>query len=95
MSELQQHEKITGYRTLTQAEIDFMNEIKAAGEQLAAVIQKAEKIKAENDHLAATGQAPSEEFPRGIDLRFLSIGKTQLQLGLMAVTRAVAQPTSF
>ena len=31
----------------------------------------------------------------GVDQRWASIGATDLQTGLMALTRAVAQPTSF
>ena len=31
----------------------------------------------------------------GIDQRWVSIGTTDLQTGLMALTRSVAQPTSF
>ena len=31
----------------------------------------------------------------GLDGRWISIGATDLQLGLMALTRAVAQPTTF
>lgn len=31
----------------------------------------------------------------GIDQRWLSIGKTDLQTGLMALTRAVAKPEGF
>lgn len=31
----------------------------------------------------------------GIDQRWVSIGATDLQTGLMAITRAVAKPTSF
>lgn len=31
----------------------------------------------------------------GIDQRWASIGATDFQTGLMAITRAVAQPTSF
>ena len=31
----------------------------------------------------------------GLDQRWLSIGATDLQTGMMALTRAVAQPTSF
>lgn len=31
----------------------------------------------------------------GVDQRWVSIGTTDLQLGLMALTRAVARPTSF
>ena len=35
-----QHRKIAGYRELSQAEIDLMNEIKAHGEATAALLQK-------------------------------------------------------
>lgn len=31
----------------------------------------------------------------GIDHRWVAIGTTQLQQGLMALTRAIAQPTTF
>ena len=31
----------------------------------------------------------------GLDQRWVAIGQTDLQKGLMALTRAVAQPTSF
>lgn len=31
----------------------------------------------------------------GLDQRWVSIGSTDLQTGLMALTRAVARPTSF
>jgi len=31
----------------------------------------------------------------GLDRRWVSIGQTQLQQGLMALTRAVARPTTF
>lgn len=71
-----QHRKIAGYRELSQAEIDLMNEIKAVGPTLGALVEK----------LRATP---------GIDQRWVSIGATDLQTGLMALTRAVAQPTFF
>lgn len=35
-----------------------------------------------------------EETP-GLDIRWLRIGATDLQTGLMALTRAVARPTTF
>lgn len=35
-----QHKKITGYRDLSQDEIDLMNEIKAEGARLSALIGK-------------------------------------------------------
>jgi len=71
-----QHRKITGYRELSQAEIDLMNEIKAKGEELGALI---DKLKASES----------------TDKRWISIGVTDLQTGLMALTRSVAKPESF
>ena len=67
---------ITGYRQLTPADAALMNEIKAHGVQLGALVAK----------LRAT---------EGLDQRWVSIGATELQQGLMALTRAVAQPTTF
>lgn len=32
---------------------------------------------------------------QGVDQRWVSIGQTDLQTGLMALTRSVAQPTTF
>jgi hypothetical protein len=71
-----QHKLITGYRDLTQQEIDLMNEIKAEGERLDALFAKV---------------ARECQF----DPRWAAIAKTDLQTGLMALTRAVARPTSF
>jgi hypothetical protein len=72
-----QHKKITGYRELTQEEIDLMNEIKLVGSQLELLCKAIEKSSV------------------GIDERWLSIGQTSLQQGMMALTRAVAKPTHF
>jgi len=68
--------KITGYRQLNEAEAALMNEIKAEGERIGALVEK----------LRAT---------EGLDQRWISIGATDMQKGLMALTRGVAQPTSF
>ena len=67
---------ITGYRTLTDAEIDLINEIKAEGIRLGELVRILKAI----PHL---------------DHRWVSIGATDLQTGLMALTRAVAQPGTF
>lgn len=77
-----QHRKIKGYRELSQDEIDLMNEIKQQGEILGSLITKLEATN------ASTGG-------HAIDLRWVSIGKTDLQTGIMALVRAVAQPESF
>ena len=71
-----QHRQIKGYRELSQGEIDLMNEIKAKGVELGALVTK----------LRAT---------EGLDQRWISIGTTDLQTGLMALTRGVAQPSTF
>lgn len=71
-----QHQKIKGYRDLSQAEIDSMNSIKDMGETLGNLC----------DGLSANGS---------LDQRWIAIGKTHLQQGIMALVRAVAQPTTF
>ncbi|PZS48868.1 DUF7681 family protein [Stenotrophomonas maltophilia] len=82
-----QHRKITGYRELTQAEIDLMNDIKAKGAELEALVKRLEDNQA---HITAEhGSGDAEPF------RWIAIGKTHLQQGLMALTRAVAKPESF
>lgn len=71
-----QHRQIKGYRELSEAEIEVMNEIKTKGAELGELVAK----------LRSTS---------GIDQRWVSIGATDFQTGLMALTRAVAQPTFF
>ncbi|MDH7548259.1 Acb2/Tad1 domain-containing protein [Stenotrophomonas geniculata] len=82
-----QHRKITGYRELSQAEIDLMNEIKAKGAELGALVKRLEDNQARTT--AEHGSGDAEPF------RWIAIGKTHLQQGLMALTRAVAKPESF
>lgn len=77
-----QHRKINGYRELTQEEIDCMNKVKELGE----------KLKELHDYLAATN---CQTGGHQIDMRWLAIGKTHLQQGIMAWVRSVAQPTTF
>jgi hypothetical protein len=68
--------KIIGYRQLSEAEAEMMNEIKAHGVKFGELVEK----------LRAT---------EGLDQRWVSIGVTDLQTGLMALTRSVAKPTTF
>lgn len=76
-----QHRKIKGYRELSQDEIDLMNEIKEQGVALDALVERV------HAHIN-----PSE---MGETRRWVSIGKTHLQQGIMALTRAVAKPDFF
>ncbi len=106
-----QHRKITGYRELSQTEIDLMNEIKALGSQIEAIVIKAQQHVHRQRMKALYGQedfnAPPNSAVAPLDPdtlkrlddatpeRFAAMAKTEFQTGLMYLTRAVAQPTTF
>lgn len=71
-----QHKKIKGYRDLSQAEINLMNEGKELAEKVGNFIDKLQQTE-------------------GLDQRWVSIAKTDLQKGFMGAIRSVAQPTTF
>jgi hypothetical protein len=71
-----QHRKIKGYRELDEAEIALMNEVKAQGVVLGALVEKLRDLQSN-------------------DQRWVAIGETHLQTGLMALTRAIAKPEFF
>lgn len=84
-----QHQKITGYRDLSQEEIDLMNEIKAESVRLGELCAKLKRC-------AAGQNIPGDPvLPRQLDGRWIAIGTTDLQTGFMALVRGVAQPTTF
>ena len=93
-----QHRKISGYRELTQPEIDLMNEIKEKGEDLKKLIQKVNQH-INNQHAIASAPASTDaEFERMEEAdpcKWSAYGEHQLQLGIMALVRAIAQPTTF
>lgn len=80
-----QHREIKGYRELSQEEIDLMNEIKTKAKEVGALVKK----------LYAPNYDSSPDGPIGEANRWVSIGKTSLQQGFMALTRAVAKPDFF
>lgn len=97
-----QHRKIKGYRELSQGEVDLMNRIKAKGAELLALqdelqdsigkqLQDKQIATAHND---ASGEAEIEynRFLEAEPFRWAAIGKTDIQTGIMALVRAVAQP---
>ncbi|MFK8771707.1 Acb2/Tad1 domain-containing protein [Aeromonas caviae] len=107
-----QHRKINGFRELDQAEIDLMNEVKAAELMLLSLHNKIAAHLNTQDYaddrvrvatLNAQGGAfytcpePSpdivERHKQAEPRRWLAIAKTDLQTGLMAMTRAISQPT--
>lgn len=92
-----QHQKIKGYRELSQAEIDLMNTIKAKGQELQGLIAVTQAHLAQQNATAAqAGDGDELDRIEGAQpKRWLAIATTDLQTGLMALTRAVAQPTTF
>lgn len=98
-----QHRKISGYRELSQEEIDLMNRIKAKGQELLDLqeelslhlsAQMSERVGWEGGGvLAGIDPAEAERFLSAEPFKWASIGKTDIQTGIMALVRAVAQPT--
>lgn len=92
-----QHRKIKGYRELTEDEIALMNMIKAEGEDLRQMLQT---VQTHLDWQLSDAKNTNDEdtLIRIRDTqpsRWLAIARTHFQEGLMAATRAVAQPESF
>ena len=94
-----QHRKITGYRELSQEEIDLMNRIKAKGVELLELQYELDQMlrtQADQKSLSAAANtsdyAEFDRFMSAEPLRWAEIGKTDIQTGIMALVRAVAQP---
>ncbi|WJN60904.1 hypothetical protein [Pseudomonas sp. SO81] len=95
-----QHRKIAGYRELNEDEISLMNAIKAQGAELLKLQGKlvtmlqaqriGKAVAAEHDDQAAIDEY--ERFKAAEPERWAAIGKTDIQTGIMAMVRAVAQP---
>lgn len=103
-----QHRKIVGYRELSQEEIDLMNRVKAAGAQLLQLQEEAlarlntdlesKRIAACNSKLTPEDEASPESveyrrFQKAEPHRWAAIAKTDIQTGVMALVRAIAQPS--
>lgn len=93
-----QQPKIVGYRQLTAEEAALMNQLK---EQLAYAMQVA--LNGVSNHVSAqrviakrdTNNAETLRIDSAQPERWIAIARTHFQEGLMALTRAVAQPGSF
>ena len=80
--------RIMGYRQLSEKEAELVNEGKALAVAVGAYVAKLQKH-APSTHPSATGELPP------LNQRWISIGATHLQEGFMALTRGIAQPTTF
>lgn len=71
-----------GYRNLSELEIALINKIKETGEVLESL-------------LLDLSESHDPDSTTKADPRWLAIGRTHLQEGLMALTRSIAKPESF
>lgn len=76
---------VTGYRKLSQAEVDLMNEIKANGDEMGALVAK----------LRVMSLPPTADTTFTLDRDCVLEGERFIKTGLMWLVRAVAQPTNF
>lgn len=90
-----QHRKISGYRELTQAEIDLMNKIKALGPVIEEVCNEIEQHITDQYLSADVGSVQAERLESADPGKWLRWGRDGMQANLMYLTRAVAQPTFF
>ena len=95
-----QHRKIKGYRELSQEEVDLMNRIKAKGAALLALqaeltgrLVDDQSVKARDSVKGQEQEMEYKRFCAAEPLRWANIGKTDIQTGIMALVRAVAQPS--
>lgn len=92
-----QHRQIKGYRELNQTEIDLMNRIKSFGPQLQELCEDIEKHLDTQRNSAFMGQGVDEieRLDHAEPTTWLFEGKHTLQVGLMKLTRSIAQPGFF
>jgi hypothetical protein len=74
--------KVTGYRVLSQEEINLMNEVKHLANSVGVLVDKLNNL-------------PESPDNRLIDRRWVSLGADDLQKGFMSLVRSIAQPNSF
>jgi hypothetical protein len=92
---------IEGYRTLTQVEVNMMNLIKGHGTALESLVLSVQghllMQRREAARLAPIQASDAElrRLDRAEADRWARIAATHFQEGLMALARAVAQPTTF
>lgn len=77
-----QHQKIKGYRDLTEAEIAMMNELKELEARLANSLHGLE--------MTVKNIAPADTEA----MRWIAVARTNLETGMMYAIKAVARPTN-
>lgn len=89
-----QHTKISGYRDLTQDEIDTINEAKEIEALVLKFHQKVGSRLYQQDYDAMVTQdaAEKQRLEDAQAFRWHAIARTEIEQGFMALVRAIAQP---
>lgn len=95
-----QHKLIAGYRDLTGDEIALMNEVKAKEAEVGTLVEKLRErlpaFKMDGEPVQVGDQTLIGVSEEAYETdRWMTIGTDHLQQGFMALTRAVARPTTF
>lgn len=94
------HKLIAGYRDLTEDEIALMNEVKAKAAEVGTLVEKLRErlpaFKMDGEPVQVGDQTLIGVSEEAYETdRWMTIGTDHLQQGFMALTRAVARPTTF
>lgn len=91
--------KVTGYRQLSPSEAALMNEAKAIGaavEDLVARLRRYHQVQRDDAGVAYTpaNEAERQRLQNAEPERWLAMGRTDIQVGVMKIVRSIAQPAS-
>lgn len=89
--------KVTGYRQLNKVEADLMNEAKALGaafEQLILRLRLYHFEQKPGEARTPEVDAERQRLANAEPERWLAMGRTDIQTGVMKIVRSIAQPTS-
>jgi hypothetical protein len=90
--------KIAGYRQLGKVEADLMNQAKALGAAFEGLIAELRRYHAkQKDDVQPDAEGNAAERSRLRDAepeRWLAMGRTDIQTGVMKIVRSIAQPAS-
>ena len=89
----EQHEKIKGYRDLTEEDIALMNKIKAHAEVTSELLDQVVSLRKSQQKFGSFQGLSDDQI--GESLRCLALAKTNIQQGNMWFVRAVGLPDSF
>lgn len=91
--------KIVGYRQLSTQEVELMNEGKLLAAMVGNYVDKLQTMPttvSPGPRMHSFLDADGKEYDLpSIDQRWVHIGAAALQQGFMALTRSIAQPTTF